>query len=96
MNARIAKNQLASNSCLQIPKYRVQSPVRPRPSPKQQQQVQQQQQQQQLQAVMMVEPVLQQYACITQPYRPTIAQPSEAAPQHRLHMTVSNGCSLLH
>ena len=91
MNARSAKNQLASNSCLQIPKYRVQSPVRPRPSPKQQQQVQQVQQQQLLQAVMMAEPVLQANAFISQPNRPAISQPSGAAPQHRLHMTVSTG-----
>jgi len=87
MNARSAQNQLASNSCLQIPEYRVQSPVRPRPSPKQQVQ---QVQQQQLQAVMMAEPVLQANAFNSQPNRPAISQPSGATPQHRLHMTVNS------
>jgi hypothetical protein len=92
MNARSATNQLASNSALQLPKFYLQSSVRPRPAPKQQQQlqqVQQQQQQQLLQAVMMPEPVLQSYACISQPQREAISQPSHAAPQHRLYMTVS-------
>jgi hypothetical protein len=92
MNVRIAKNQLASNSALQMPKFRVQSAVRLRLAPKKQQQlqqVQQQQQQQLLQAVMMPEPVLQTYSCISQPNRPANAQPSEAAPKHRLYMQVS-------
>ena len=94
MNALSAKNQLASNSALQMPKLHLQSSVRPRPAPKQQQhqlqQVQQQQQQQQLlQAVIMPEPVLQSCASISQPVRPATSQTSEAA--HRLYMQVSIG-----
>ena len=97
MIARNAKNQLASNCSLQIPKYRVQISVL-RPGPKQQQQVQQVQhvvvQQQQLQAVLMPEPVLHQdleaeFARISQPQRQAVPQPP-AAPQHRLYMTVSS------
>jgi len=93
MNARTAKNQLASNSALQMPKFRLQSSVRLRPAPKQQQQlqqVQQQQQQQLLQAVMMPEPVLQTYSCISKPSRPANAQPCEATPTNRLYMTVQS------
>jgi hypothetical protein len=91
MNARSGKNQLASNSALQMPKYRVQS-SRPRPAPKQQQQpAQVQQVQQQLQAVLMPEPVLQAYACTSQPNHPTISQRSHTTPQHRLYLKVSFG-----
>jgi hypothetical protein len=94
MIARSAKTQLASNSCLQMPKFRVQSSVRLRPAPKQQQQPQQAQQvQQQLQAVMMPEPVLQAYVCTSQlqPNRAATAQPSDGTPKHRLYMRVSDG-----
>ena len=98
MNASIAKNQLASNSALQMPKFRLQSSVRLGPAPKQQQQLQQVQPQQQqqllLQAVMMPEAVLQTYACIRQPNRPANAQPSEATPKHRIYMQVSIGSFL--
>jgi hypothetical protein len=93
MNALSAKTQLASNSCLQMPKFRVQSSVQLRPAPKKQQPQQVQQVQQQLQAVMMPEPVLQAYACTTQlqPNRAAISQPSDATPKHRLYMRVSVG-----
>jgi hypothetical protein len=92
MNARSAKGQLASNSALQMPKFHLQSSVRPRPAPKQQQQLQQVQQQQLLpQAVLMPEPVLQlqAYACMSGPDCPNASQLTEVTPKQRLYMQVS-------